>query len=247
MVFSIDQDLSNSISWSPQVSVCVPTYNGKKYLAKCVDSIIAQTFGKFEVVICDDQSSDGTLEFARSLAKGDNRFRFIPNPRRFGLVGNWNNCVKHAHGEWIKFIFQDDIIEPSCIEQLLAACTREGKLFGFSERDFLFENGTPEALRKWFVGHKRRLHFDYQAGPIISAEQAVRLAVRDLSYNLVGEPTVTLINKKLFQDFRGIPRGAYSVVRLGFVVPRDGQAWSCVYSSNFGRIPNSRGGGDDAE
>jgi glycosyltransferase involved in cell wall biosynthesis len=188
---------------TPAVSICIPTYNGRQYFAECINSILAQTFSDFEVVICDDQSLDGTLDYARELAKGDKRFRFIANPRRFGLVGNWNNCVQQARGDWIKFVFQDDVISPSCVEKLLAACQREDKMFGFCERDFIFEAGTTEKLRDWFAGHKQRLWTDYQAGPVINTQQAARLAVNDPWHNLVGEPTVTLINKKLFQELRG--------------------------------------------
>jgi glycosyltransferase involved in cell wall biosynthesis len=188
---------------APLISVCIPTYNGRTHLKECIDSVRAQTFPDFEVLVCDDQSSDGTLDYARELAEGDERFRFIPNPRRFGLVGNWNNCVQQARGEWIKFVFQDDIISPSCLEKLLAACRRENKLFGFCERDFIFEEGTAEIPRHWFTGHKQRLRTDYQAGPVISPQQATRLAINDPAHNLVGEPTVTLINKKVFQELRG--------------------------------------------
>ena len=77
----------------PAISICIPTYNGKQYLPECINSIIAQTFGDFEVLICDDQSSDGTLDYARELAKGDKRFRFIANPRseerRVGKECTW--------------------------------------------------------------------------------------------------------------------------------------------------------------
>ncbi len=99
---------------APRVSICIPTYNGKGHLKECLDSVRSQSFQDFEVVICDDQSSDGTLDFARELAQGDERFRFIPNPQRFGLVGNWNNCIALSRGDWIKFVFQDDIIAPTC-------------------------------------------------------------------------------------------------------------------------------------
>lgn len=187
----------------PAVSICIPTYNGKQYLSECINSIIAQTFGDFEVLICDDQSSDGTLDYARELAKGDKRFRFISNPRRFGLVGNWNNCVQQARGEWIKFVFQDDVISPSCLEMLLAACRREGKLFGFCERDFIFEDGTSETQRQWLAKHQQKLRSDYKAGVVISEEQAARLAAKEPSHNPVGEPTVTLINRKVFQELGG--------------------------------------------
>lgn len=187
---------------APEISICIPSYNGRKHLSECINSIVAQTFKNFEVLICDDQSSDGTLDYARELAKGDERFRFIPNPRRFGLVGNWNNCVEQARSEWIKFVFQDDVIMPACLEKLLAACQRESKPFGFCERDFIFEDGS-ELPSFWFAAHKQKLQSAYQAKPVISAEQAARLAASDLSLNPVGEPTVTLINKKLFRELRG--------------------------------------------
>jgi glycosyltransferase involved in cell wall biosynthesis len=185
---------------SPCVSVCIPTYNGKEYLNECIASILAQTFTDFEVVVCDDESSDGTLEIAQQLADEDPRFRVIANPRRFGLVGNWNNCIEQARGEWIKFVFQDDIIMPSCIEKLISACSRENKLFGFCERNFIFEDGVPDDLRNWFDLHKSGLRADYQAGPVIEPEQAANIIVRQPSHNLAGEPTVTLINSSVFRE-----------------------------------------------
>lgn len=187
----------------PCISICVPTFNGRRHLAECIGGIRAQSFQDFEVVICDDQSSDGTLDFTRELAQGDGRFRFIANPRRFGLAGNWNNCVKQARGEWIKFVFQDDIIAPSCLEKLLNACRRTNKPFGFCERSFVFEEGVTGTLRDWFDGHKRRLRLDYQADAVIDAERSAKIAIHEPSHNMVGEPTVTLINKSIFSEMGG--------------------------------------------
>lgn len=184
----------------PLISVCIPTYNGKQHLAACIGSVLSQTFTDFEVLICDDQSSDGTLDFARQLARGDERFRFIPNPRRFGLVGNWNNCVRQAHGEWIKFVFQDDVVEPSCFEKLLAACRRHDKPFGFCERNLIFEDGTPAPVRDWFIGHKERLHLLWQGGPVINPKDVARSLAHDPVLNIVGEPTATLIKKSVFAE-----------------------------------------------
>ena len=184
----------------PSVSICVPTYNGRKYLAECIKSIRRQTFTDFEVVVCDDQSSDGTLELARHLAEDDSRFRFISNARRLGLVGNWNNCIQLARGEWIKFVFQDDIIKPSCLETLLEACRQTNSLFGFCEREFVFEEGVSMAAREWFEKHREEIRAEYQATPVIGLEQAARIAFRKRMHNLVGEPTVTLINQTVFSD-----------------------------------------------
>lgn len=184
----------------PKVSVCIPTYNGRDHLKECLDSIRAQTFTDFEVVICDDESSDGTLAYARELAQGDVRFRFIANPRRFGLVGNWNNCIKQARGEWIKFVFQDDLIAPTCVEKLFSACEQAGKTFSFCAREFIFDDGVSAELRNWFSGHKQRLQSDYQSSPVIDAQTAARTAVREPTHNLVGEPTVALINRSVLRE-----------------------------------------------
>jgi glycosyltransferase involved in cell wall biosynthesis len=184
----------------PAISICIPTYNGREHLKECLDSVRAQSFKDFEVVVCDDGSSDGTLDCARELARGDERFRFIPNPRRFGLVGNWNNCIAVARGEWIKFVFQDDVIAPTCVEKLLHACEKTGKPFGFCARDFIFEDGTSQSLRKWLLGHQAKLDSEYLNRSAIEADEAGRMAMRNPVHNLVGEPTVTLIRKSLLEQ-----------------------------------------------
>jgi glycosyltransferase involved in cell wall biosynthesis len=112
----------------PLVSVCIPTYNGAKYLKECLDSVLAQTFTDFEVLIVDDKSSDETLSIAQEYATYDPRFRVIQNECNLGLVGNWNRCVELAQGEWIKFIFQDDLIEPACLERMLAVRKSESAI-----------------------------------------------------------------------------------------------------------------------
>jgi GT2 family glycosyltransferase len=127
----------------------------------------------------------------------------ISNPRRLGLVANWNNCVAQARGEWIKFVFQDDVVHPTCIESLLKACQQHGKVFGFCEREFIFENGTPQYLRDFLVEHEQRLHCEYQKSPVITQAQAIRTAARGPYYNMVGEPTVTLIKRSVFEEIGG--------------------------------------------
>src|SRR5450631_1193388 len=112
----------------PVISVCVPTYNGSKYLGNCLDSILSQTFNDFEVLIVDDLSSDNTFDIAMAYAERDKRFKLFQNTVNLGLVGNWNQCVELAGGEWIKFVFQDDVLAPECIEKLLHKALQGHKL-----------------------------------------------------------------------------------------------------------------------
>lgn len=94
----------------PRVSVCVPTYNGARYLRETLDSILGQTWQDFELLVVDDDSGDDTEAIAKSYT--DPRIRFVRNPTRLGLAGNWNRCVELARGEYVCLFHQDDVMEP---------------------------------------------------------------------------------------------------------------------------------------
>jgi glycosyltransferase involved in cell wall biosynthesis len=102
----------------PKVSVCVPTYNGAKFLSETIQSVLAQTFDDFELLIVDDCSEDGTTDLAASFT--DPRVRRVANPTRLGLVGNWNRCIDLARGEYICVFHQDDIMAPDNLQQKVA-------------------------------------------------------------------------------------------------------------------------------
>src|SRR6476661_6387292 len=107
---------------SPRVSVCVPTYNGALFLGETLACIEAQTMPDYEVVIVDDLSTDDTLALADAYAARDPRVRVIRSAERAGSSArNANRCITHARGEWIKFLFQDDLMAPTCLERMLQA------------------------------------------------------------------------------------------------------------------------------
>src|SRR2546422_787475 len=66
---------------TPRVSMAVPVYNGERYLGEALDSLLAQTYHDFELIICDNASTDGTGEIARSYASMDERVRYVRNER----------------------------------------------------------------------------------------------------------------------------------------------------------------------
>jgi len=74
----------------PTISVCVPTYNGVKYLPECLESILSQSLDSFEVLVVDDHSNDGTFDLVQEYAARDRRVHLLANPDNLGLVGNWN-------------------------------------------------------------------------------------------------------------------------------------------------------------
>lgn len=189
------------MSPTPRVSICIPTYKGRAHLADCLASVRAQTFRDFEVVICDDDSADGTLDLARHYADGDPRFRFIANPRNLGLVGNWNHCLDQSRGEWIKFVFQDDLIESRCVERLVTAVEAHKQRFSFCRRRIIFDPDTAADLRQYLDRHVEFIAQTYAPqDTYVDAAAFARLTVQNLRTNLIGEPTVTLFHRSLVTE-----------------------------------------------
>jgi len=134
---------------SPLVSVCVPTYNGELFLAQTLESIAAQTFGDFEVLIVDDTSTDATLDIATAYAATDPRVRVVRNSERAGSSArNANQCLRHARGEWIKFLFQDDLMAPTCLARMVEAGQR-GR-FVVSWHDYLLAPDVDDSARRYY-------------------------------------------------------------------------------------------------
>ena len=186
----------------PIVSVCIPTYNGDKYLKECLDSVLAQTFTDFEVLIVDDCSSDETVKIAKEYADRDGRIRLIVNEQNLGLVGNWNRCIELAQGEWIKFVFQDDLIEPTCLERMLAASNPNSFLI-CCRRNFLFEADVQETTRKSYEKFVTYLSLEglFSGATEISSQDYCEAALDCIGVNFVGEPTSVMLRRRVFSTF----------------------------------------------
>lgn len=102
------------------VSVIVPVYNVEKYLHRCVDSILAQTFTDFELILVDDGSPDNCGAICDEYARKDSRVRVIHQKNK-GQAAARNRAVAEANGEWIHFVDSDDVIHPQMLEVLYSA------------------------------------------------------------------------------------------------------------------------------
>ena len=92
---------------SPKVSVCIPTYNSKAYLAEAIESVLAQEFQDYELVISDNASTDGTAELCRLYT--DPRVRYHRFDELVTQGGNWNRCLSLARGEYVALLHADDV------------------------------------------------------------------------------------------------------------------------------------------
>jgi glycosyltransferase involved in cell wall biosynthesis/cell division protein FtsB len=97
-----------------QLSVCIPTYNGERFVAEAVQSILQQTLADFELLVVDDASTDGTVGVVQGFT--DPRLRVIQNRQRLGIPGNWNRCLALAQGEYLCIFHQDDVMLPENLE-----------------------------------------------------------------------------------------------------------------------------------
>ncbi len=109
---------------TPTLSIWMPVYNGERYLAQALDSLLAQTYTDFELIISDNASDDSTADICRAYAERDKRIRYIRQPVNIGAAPNHNFLVPQARGTYFKWASHDDLYDPElvrlCIEALEA-------------------------------------------------------------------------------------------------------------------------------
>ena len=109
-------------SHQPLVSVVTPAYNGEKYIAECIESVLGQTYENWEYVVVDNCSTDRTLEIANAHAKKDPRIRVHNNSEFLKIIPNWNHALRQISPEskYCKIVHADDWLFPECIERMVA-------------------------------------------------------------------------------------------------------------------------------
>ncbi|MEM8502999.1 MAG: glycosyltransferase [Cyanobacteria bacterium P01_D01_bin.1] len=107
-----------SLSTSPKVSVCIPTYNRADILPYAINSVLNQTYSDFELIICDDASQDCTAEVISQWS--DSRIRYIQHPQNIRRSRNMRSGYETARGEYFIKFDDDDALTPTFLEQAVA-------------------------------------------------------------------------------------------------------------------------------
>ncbi|WP_433300130.1 glycosyltransferase family 2 protein [Actinoplanes sp. CA-030573] len=112
----------------PRLSVVVPFYNVEDYIGDCLDSLVRQTYGDFEVILVDDGSRDGSAVVAKSFCDRDGRFRVVTQENQ-GLGPARNTGVRHAQGEYLTFVDSDDLVARHAYEIMIRSLDDTGSSF----------------------------------------------------------------------------------------------------------------------
>jgi glycosyltransferase involved in cell wall biosynthesis len=122
------------------ISIILPVYNGLQYLEASVTSVLRQSYPNFELLILDDFSDDGSLEYLQALK--DDRIQLFKNTTNNGLFFNLNFLIKRSDSPLIKLWSQDDIMYRNCIEQIIVFHKNHPQIgFSYSGRDIIGETG----------------------------------------------------------------------------------------------------------
>ena len=184
-----------NVNITPMVSICLPTFNGEKYLNETLGSIENQVFRNFELVISDDSSSDKTLEIINNFSiKTDIKIKIFVHKRN-GIGANWNNCLLNASGKYIKFIMQDDLITPECLKMMVDVAEKNAGVGIVFSRRVIKLSGNVDNYDKWlktFGVLHNKLDSEIREGIIKNQQYFNDRRFLNVPSNKIGEPTVVM-------------------------------------------------------
>jgi glycosyltransferase involved in cell wall biosynthesis len=132
---------------APRVSIGMPVYNAERYLAGTLDSIVAQSFRDFELIISDNGSTDRTASICRDYASRDSRIRYFRHELNRGAAWNHNYVLDLARGEFFKWNSYDDRLAPTFLEKCVAVLDRTPEaVLCFSKYVDVDANGKPSCI-----------------------------------------------------------------------------------------------------
>jgi glycosyltransferase involved in cell wall biosynthesis len=132
---------------TPRVSIGVAVYNGEQFLAGTLDSLLAQTYRDFELIVCDNCSEDQTEEICLSYAAKDARIRYHRNSSNVGAARNFNLAFTLSEGEYFKWSGADDLCAPEFIEHCVEVLDRQPEVvLSYPRTTWIDENAAPIKL-----------------------------------------------------------------------------------------------------
>lgn len=142
------------------VSIVMPSWNTGRFIAESIESVLSQTYHKWELIIVDDCSTDNTDSVVQSF--NDTRIKYFRNDKNLGAALTRNRALREARGEWIAFLDSDDLWLPEKLEHMLAYMKSNGYVFAYHDYVKIDEESNP--LNIYVTGPKvvnRRKMYNY--------------------------------------------------------------------------------------
>ncbi|MBT8084467.1 MAG: glycosyltransferase family 2 protein [Woeseia sp.] len=128
----------------PLVSIGMPVYNAEAFIEDALNSLLAQTFVDFELIISDNASTDGTREICERYAKSDSRISYFPLAENLGAIRNFNRVFELSNGKYFKWASHDDICAPTFLERCVEILEGDSRIsWCHSQSLHIDEDGQP--------------------------------------------------------------------------------------------------------
>lgn len=174
------------------VSIVVPTYNNADFVEETIESILAQTYTGFELVIADHSSTDGTWEKLQRFAD-DPRVTLLRTPAGGGAPANWTRVTEAATGEYLKLVCGDDLLEATCLEQQVAVLdANPGVVLTSCRRTLVDARGKQFTSARGLAGLEG----------VVPGRVAARRAVIS-GTNIFGEPACVMMRRDVLERAGG--------------------------------------------
>jgi glycosyltransferase, family 2 len=177
-----------------KIDILMATYNGEKYLAEQLDSIINQTYHNWNLLIRDDSSTDRTLEIIQDYQKKDNRIKLLKdNKGNLGIVKNFEELLKNSESEFIMFSDQDDIWVENKLDMYLKMIEKiKNKGFMIHSDAILFDKNKSNILKDTFISKK-----------------AINRGLENVFFNYFVQGATILISKEIKNFILPFPKEVY--------------------------------------
>jgi len=126
----------------PLVSICIPVYNGEKYILEAVTSALNQDYENIEVLACDNISTDQTLEILNEIE--DVNLTVIEANVHVGMAANWNRAISYAKGDLVLMLSADDMLTPPAVDEMVRGMLLNHTDIAFGNAQYLVENQNKE-------------------------------------------------------------------------------------------------------
>lgn len=182
----------------PKISICLPCLNTRPFLKERIDSIYAQTFEDWELIVVDSYSDDGSWEYMLERFAGDSRVQMYQAPRD-GIYPNWNRCIEYSSGEFIYFATSDDTFYPECLSRAYDALDQHPEVSLCDFNIYIIDEAGEVLADEWESYNNVRVYGDWIHQDHIRSGSADLMTMPAVG-TIVTSMTGLLIRKSLFDE-----------------------------------------------